>query len=104
MNASLAPLDVAAGFPEGQRSAQAARLPKAGEYFGHIFRSNRSVLELLDSNYTFVIDRLVAVYGITNITGSQLRLVTFPEGDLRGGVLTMGGVLTVTFNPTRPPA
>src|SRR6185295_12022837 len=49
----------------------------------------------------FVNDQLAAVYGITNITGSEMRRVELPPDHLRGGVLTMGGVLTVTSNPTR---
>jgi len=70
-------------------------------YFGHVVREDRSVLELLDSNYTFVNDQLAAVYGITNVTGSEIRRIELPAGHVRGGVLTMGGVLTVTSNPTR---
>jgi hypothetical protein len=70
-------------------------------YFDHIVREDRSVLELLQSNYTFLNDQLAAVYGITNITGSEIRRVELPPGHVRGGVLTMGSVLTVTSNPTR---
>lgn len=70
-------------------------------YFDHIVREDRSVLELLQSDYTFVNDQLGAVYGITNVTGSEMRRVELPPGHERGGVLTMGGVLTVTSNPTR---
>jgi hypothetical protein len=70
-------------------------------YFDYIVREDRGVLELLQSNYTFVNDQLAAVYGITNITGSEMRRIELPPGHVRGGVLTMGGVLTVTSNPTR---
>ena len=70
-------------------------------YFNHIVRGDRSVLELIDSNYTFVNEPLAAVYGLPNISGPELRLVTLPPENLRGGVLTMGSVLTVTSNPTR---
>ena len=70
-------------------------------YFEHIVREDRSVLELLQSNYTFLNDQLAAVYGITNITGAEMRRVELPPGHVRGGVLTMGGVLAVTSNPTR---
>jgi hypothetical protein len=70
-------------------------------YFGHIVRDDRSVLELIDSNYTFVNDQLAAVYGLPNVTGPELRQVTLPPGNPRGGVLTMGSILTVTSNPTR---
>lgn len=70
-------------------------------YFDHVVREDRSVLELLQSNYTFLNDQLAAVYGITNITGAEMRRVELPPSHVRGGVLTMGGVLAVTSNPTR---
>jgi hypothetical protein len=69
--------------------------------FDYILRGDRSVLELVDSNYTFLNEKLAKVYGITGVTGKAMRLVELPEGSLRGGVLTEGTVLTVTSNPTR---
>ena len=41
-------------------------------YFAHILRNNRSVLELLDSNYTFVNERLARHYGIEGVTGERV--------------------------------
>jgi hypothetical protein len=72
-------------------------------YFGHIVKEDRSVLELIDSNYTFLNERLAGHYGLTNlgVTGPELRKVVLPEGSPRGGVLTHGTVLVVTSNPTR---
>src|SRR5438132_12326473 len=70
-------------------------------FFANIVRADRSVLELIDSDYTFLNERLAKHYGITNITGNEMRLVTLPEGSPRGGVLTQGSVLVVTSNPTR---
>jgi hypothetical protein len=70
-------------------------------YFDHVLREDRSVLELVDSDYTFLNDRLAQHYGIPGVTGENLRLVKLPEGSVRGGVLTMGSVLAVTSNPTR---
>jgi hypothetical protein len=58
-------------------------------------------LEFLKSNYTFVNAALAPVYGITNVSGLDMRKVDLAENDPRGGVLTMGGVLTVTSNPSR---
>ena len=66
-----------------------------------IVQEDRSVLELLDSNYTFVNDQLAALYGIPEISGSEMRRVELAPENVRGGVLTMGSVLTVTSNPTR---
>ena len=72
-------------------------------YFDHIVRDDCSVLELLDSNYTFLNARLAQYYGLTNanISGEEFRKVILPEGSPRGGILTMGSVLAVTSNPTR---
>jgi Protein of unknown function (DUF1588)/Protein of unknown function (DUF1592)/Protein of unknown function (DUF1587)/Protein of unknown function (DUF1585)/Protein of unknown function (DUF1595) len=70
-------------------------------YFGHIVHDDRSVIELLKSDYTFVNEALAPVYGIPNISGPEMRLVKLPPNDPRGGVLTMGSTLTVTSNPAR---
>ena len=69
--------------------------------FGYVMRENRSVLELVDSDYTFLNEKLGAHYGITNVTGSEMRKVSLPADSPRGGVLTDGSVLIVTSNPTR---
>lgn len=70
-------------------------------FFDHIARTNRSVLELIDSDYTFLNERLARFYGIAGVEGDQMRKVTLPGGSPRGGVLTQASVLMVTSNPTR---
>ena len=80
---------------------RAAMKQETEAYFEHIVREDRSVLELIQSNYTFVNDQLAPVYGIPGITGREMRRVELPADSIRGGVLTMGSVLTVTSNPTR---
>jgi len=67
----------------------------------YIIKGDRSVLELVDSNYTFLNAPLAKVYGIDGVSGKQMRFYTLPQGSFRGGVLTDGSVLTVTSNPTR---
>lgn len=75
--------------------------------FDHVVRDDRSVLELIESDYTFLNERLAKHYGlkddasIEKITGNQMRRVDLPRGHVRGGVLTHGSVLIVTSNPTR---
>jgi hypothetical protein len=71
--------------------------------FEYILHEDRSLVELLDSNYTFLNERLAAHYGLTNlnVTGDQMRLVKLPPDSGRGGVITEGAVLAVTSNPTR---
>lgn len=74
---------------------------EAEAYFDYVVREDRSLLELLDSNYTFVNEHLAPVYGITNVVGTEMQRVELAKDSVRGGVLTMGSVLTVTSNPTR---
>ncbi|MCI0535251.1 MAG: DUF1592 domain-containing protein [Verrucomicrobiales bacterium] len=71
--------------------------------FAHILRQDRSALELIDCDYTFLNERLAKHYGLTNlnVTGTEMRLVSLPENSPRGGLLTHGSVLVVTSNPTR---
>jgi mono/diheme cytochrome c family protein len=66
-----------------------------------VFRENRSVLDLLAANYTFLNERLARHYGVPNIKGSYFRRVTFPDGAVRGGLLGQGSVLTITSYSTR---
>ena len=63
-------------------------------------RGNRSVLDLVRADHTFVDERLAEHYGIPNVYGSRFRRVTFDDG-VRGGLLGQGSILTVTSYPTR---
>ncbi len=73
-------------------------------FFGDIAREDRSVLELIDSDHTFVDESLARFYGLANVTGSGMRRVALPNDSPRGGVLTQAAVLVVTSNPTRTSA
>ena len=70
-------------------------------FFDHIARTDRSVLELIDSDYTFLNEPLAKFYGIPGVEGKEMRKVTLPKDSPRGGVLTHASVLMVTSNPTR---
>jgi len=67
-------------------------------FFENLVREDRSVLEILTADYTFVNERLARHYGIPNVTGSQFRRVKLdgPELNARRGVLGHGSVLTLT--------
>lgn len=67
----------------------------------HLIREDRSLLELIDCDYTFLNERLARHYGIAGVEGTRMRLVTLPADSPRGGVLTQGTVLTTTSNPNR---
>jgi hypothetical protein len=70
--------------------------------FDSIVREDRSILTLLDADYTFVNERLAKHYGIRNIYGSQFRRVTLgPEFETRKGILGKGAILATTSKPER---
>lgn len=74
---------------------------EAEMYFEHITKENKSILELLDSDYTFANSRLGRHYGLKmNGYQEEFKKVTFTD-NRRGGVITQAGVLTITSNPTR---
>jgi hypothetical protein len=85
------------GWDEGLRSAMGR---EAESYFEYVVQTDRSILDFLDSDYTFVNERLAKHYGINNVTGAQFRKVSLTD-NRRGGVVTMASTLTVTSNPTR---
>jgi hypothetical protein len=68
--------------------------------FESVLREDRSVVDLLDSNYTFVNERLARHYGIPNIYGPDFRRVPVPS-DARRGLLGHGSLQLVTSNPNR---
>jgi mono/diheme cytochrome c family protein len=62
---------------------------------------DRSVVDLLSANYTYVNERLARHYGIPNVYGDRFRRVSFREDQPRGGLLGQGSLLTVTSYPNR---
>lgn len=69
--------------------------------FAYVLREDRSVLELLDSDYTFLDEKLARHYGIEGVEGRKMRKVELPAEGPGGGVLTHAAILTITSNPTR---
>ena len=69
--------------------------------FAAVVREDRSLLELLESDSTFLNERLAKHYGITNVTGTQMRRVTLPPDSPRGGILGHAAFHVVSSNPTR---
>jgi hypothetical protein len=87
-------------YPQFDEALRNAFERESSLFFENIVREDRSVLELIDADYTFVNERLARYYGIPGIHGSYFRRVPL-NGKERGGVLTQGGVLMVTSYPTR---
>jgi hypothetical protein len=87
-------------FPEFDQELAAAMREETLLCFNAIVHENRSVLEILDADYTFVNERLAALYKIDGIKGTHMQRVALKD-PLRGGVLGQGGILTVTSFPHR---
>ena len=88
-------------LPEFRRQSAAGFERETELFFDSIVHEDRSVLDLLRANYTFVNERLAKHYGIPNVYGTEFRRVTLP-GDERRGLLGQGSILTVTSYATEP--
>jgi hypothetical protein len=87
-------------FPAFDEALRSAMLQESECFFDAIVRGDRSILEFLDADYTFVNERLANHYGFAGVHGDAFRRVSL-AGTPRGGVLTQAGVLTIASNPTR---
>jgi hypothetical protein len=87
-------------FPDFDKNLRKAMYDEAAMFFETVMREDRSVLEFLDSDYTFLNERLAKHYGIAGVSGPQMRKVKLSDRN-RGGVLSMASILTVSSGPTR---
>jgi mono/diheme cytochrome c family protein/cytochrome c553 len=89
-------------FPDFDDNLRNAFQRETELFFASIVHEDRSVLDLLTADYTFVNERLAKHYGIPNLYGPQFRRVTLPaELDMRRGLLGKGALLTVTSAAAR---
>jgi mono/diheme cytochrome c family protein len=89
-------------FPNFDSNLRAAYRREVELFFDSIIREDRSVIDLLTADYTFVNERLAKQYGIPDLYGSQFRRVTLgPDLDMRRGLLGKGALLTVTSQAAR---
>jgi len=91
-------------FRDYDEGLRAAFLRETELFLDSILREDRSVLDLLTADYTFLNERLAKHYGIPNITGSRFRRVTLPPGSPRRGLLGQGSILSITAYSTRTSA
>ena len=89
--------DLFRGFDDTLRDAMRQ---ETEHFFAFILRNDRSVLELIDADYTFVNETLARHYEIEGVKGSEFRRVDLNDRR-RGGVLTQASILTLTSNPNR---
>jgi hypothetical protein len=87
-------------FPDFDRTLSNSMRRETELLFEHILRQDRSVLEMLTANYTFVDERLAKHYGIPNVMGTRFRQVPLSDPN-RYGLLGHGGILTLTSTALR---
>jgi hypothetical protein len=87
-------------FPDFDENLRAALARETDLFFESMLREDRSLLDLLRADYTFVNDRLARHYGMSGIHGTEFRRVTLTNEE-RKGLLGKGSVLTVTSYPNR---
>ena len=86
--------------PEFDENLRDAFVKEAQLLVDSQLRADRSIVELVTADYSFLNERLARHYGVPNVYGERFRRVTFTDG-VRGGVLGLGGVLMVTSYPDR---
>jgi Protein of unknown function (DUF1588)/Protein of unknown function (DUF1585)/Protein of unknown function (DUF1592) len=87
-------------FPRFDDALRTAMARETTLFFEAIVKEDRSILDFIDADFTFVNGRLARFYGIPNVSGPEFRRVSL-KGTPRAGILTQGSVLTVTSNATR---
>ena len=87
-------------FPEFDENLREAFHQETALFMESMLREDRSLVDLLDADYTFVNERLARHYGIPNVYGNQFRRVTLRTEE-RGGLLGHGSILTVTSYANR---
>jgi hypothetical protein len=89
-------------FPDFDDNLRDAYEREIELFFGAVVQEDRSVLDLLDGNFTFVNERLAKQYGIPDVYGPHFRRVTLPATlEMRRGLLGKGALMTVTSNAAR---
>ncbi|MEZ6131748.1 MAG: DUF1592 domain-containing protein [Planctomycetaceae bacterium] len=88
-------------YPDFDELLQISMVEETHRFFDEILKNDLSLLNFIDSDFTFVNERLASHYGIPDVSGhSEFRKVTLPADSVRGGVLTQASVLKVTANGT----
>jgi hypothetical protein len=94
-------LPVQSVFPDFDDTLRQGLRRETELFFASIVQEDRSALDLLRADYTFVNERVAHLYGLPNVKGNHFRRVTLPADSPRRGLLGHGSVLTVTSYPDR---
>jgi mono/diheme cytochrome c family protein len=87
-------------YPEFDENLREAMREETRQFVGSQLREDRSVVELVGANYSFINGRLARHYGIPDVYGGRFRRVVFTDG-IRGGLLGQASILAATSYPNR---
>ena len=88
-------------FPTYSDELRQAMQRESELFFAEIMRTNRSLTDFLDADFTYLNETLARHYGMEGVQGKEFQRVSLDANSQRGGVLTQASVLTLTSNPTR---
>jgi hypothetical protein len=88
-------------FPDFDDTLRQSLRRETELFFASVVQEDRSALDLLRADYTFVNERVARLYGLPNVKGNHFRRVTLPPESPRRGLLGHGSILTVTSYPDR---
>jgi hypothetical protein len=81
-------------------SLKAAAVEETRLFVEELFRQDLPAREIVNSDFTFLNERLAQHYGVPGVTGANMRRVALPKDSLRGGLMTQASILKVTANGT----
>ncbi len=87
-------------YPEFDELLKISMVEETERFFQEVLDRDLSLMNFIDSDFTFVNERLAKHYGIDGVKGQAFQRVSLPADSVRGGVLTQASVLKVTANGT----
>jgi hypothetical protein len=88
-------------FPRYDRHLETSMIAEGQEYFGEFLKSDTDVRAMIRSDFVLINERLARFYGIPGVKGDRFRRVSVGPDSRRGGLVTLGAMLTTTSNGTR---
>ena len=88
-------------YPRYDQHLKHSMVKEAETFFWEILQNDLNALQLIQSDFVTINQRLARFYGIDGVRGDHFRRVSVPPDIHRGGILTQAGVLTITSNGTR---
>jgi hypothetical protein len=88
-------------FPDFDEYLRLSMARETAMFFESILREDRSILDFIDADYSYLNERLARFYGVTEVQGPEFRKVSFARDAQRGGLLTHASVLTISSYANR---